>query len=165
VSDPNLDGIPPQVLTPLADLFDCLCTEVNLVHPVCSCALLPGQAVAWDYCGECGDKCGQAWLRLMRVYPYDVWPDPATGGKCTSPLAMEVEIGVVRCIPALGEGGELPDIADIELSTMLQIADMWAMYRAIVCCKSSFKSPQTYEAVGPLGGCVGGTWRAILAVE
>lgn len=162
---PNLDGIPPAVLDPLSDLLACLCTEVTAVQPVCSCSILPGLDVAWDYCGECGDKCGQAWLRVIRMFPYGVWPAPALAANCQAPLAMEVEIGVVRCLPTLTESGDLPPIVDIEYATMIQIADMWAMLRAISCCDSSYKSPQQYDVMGPQGGCVGGTWRAFLAVE
>ena len=48
---------------------------------------------------------------------------------------------------------------------MLQVADMWAMYRAISCCSADFKSPVGYETVGPEGGCVGGRWNVLLAVD
>lgn len=158
---------PAWVTTPLTDLLGCLCTEVNAIQPVCDCSILPGNEVAWDYCGECTDegKCGQAWVRMVRVFPWSVWPEPSVDANCTLPLAMEVELGVVRCLPTLSEGGDLPPIGDIESSSMLQVADMWAMYRAVTCCSASLKTAFNYDAVGPLGGCVGGVWSAYLSLE
>ena len=151
----------------LVSLAECLCqqiTDSGLPEP-CFCGILPGgPEVAFDYCDSCEDgTCGQAWVRLGNVFPSTVFPAPQVdNAKCTSPLAFEVEVGIVRCAPAMGDEGQPPSLGDQFVTAQLAVADMMAMRRAILCCANSTKGRDyylgAYSPIGPEGGCVGGSW-------
>jgi hypothetical protein len=141
-------------------LIECLCTEmVNAgLGPLCLCSPLPGAQVAMDY----GDQ-GMAWVRVEGVWPSVSFPNPEPGGRgsCTSPLAIQLEVGAARCAPALGPDGELPSLADQFDATRMQLADMSAMHRAISCCQGlgpGRLALGTYTPGGPQGGVLWGTW-------
>lgn len=166
MSDPGTITLPDFILEPLNDLVQCVCQEVNLVKPVCECMLVPGQQVAWYYCGECSQgQCGMAWVRVMAVFPYQTFPSPAVDTRCHLPLALTCEVGVVRCMPMPGDDGTPPTKADMEEAALLQTADMLAIYRAVVCCGATYKAVAGWQAVGPQGDCVGGFWVVHLAVD
>ena len=159
--------VPDMVLVPLNDLLSCVCAEVNAVKPVCECMIVPGFEAAWYYCGGCeGDEpCGMAWVNLTNTFPYETFPVPSLDPRCRLPLAMVAQIGVVRCMPMPAADGTPPPTADMEEATVLQMADMWALYRAVVCCGVTYKAIGQWTSLGPDGDCVGGMWTVSLAVE
>lgn len=163
----------------LEALAACLCQEIaaaDLPEP-CFCGVLAGQLVANEHCGseDCaGDGCtgGQAWVRLAGVYPSSQFPvqdqDQAT---CATLLAVEIEVGVARCAPVVSdEGGAMegdaPTLAQWHATTRLQMADMAAMRRAVLCCLGARSRDYllgAYAPFGPEGGCVGGIWTVTVA--
>ena len=164
MSDTQLQ-LPPIILDPVNDLLACICAEVNAVKPVCECMLVPGTEAAWYYCG-CGDTaCGMAWLNLVQTFPYSTFPSPAIDIRCQLPLAIVAQIGVVRCMPMPASDGTPPAAADLEEASALQIADMWALYRAVNCCGVKDKAIGQWQSLGPIGDCVGGMWSVYLAAE
>lgn len=159
----------------LLDLASCMCAEMKKagLPGTCFCGVIPGEVV-FDYCGEnCeSDDCGgMAW-----VSPRLIAPVLATGGFGTGPSvaprqcqapAMNVtfEAGVVRCAPMPDSSGKPPSLADQLEAARLQMADMAAVQRALLCC---FTSPPTLEgwtSLGPDGGCIGGAWVASFPVD
>ena len=159
-----------QVSLLLETLAACLCEQVNAdgLTPLCFCGVLPGEAVAVDYVGQCEDRDGMAWTRLALLYP-------ATGvgvinqrvHNCGGGLTAEIEIGVMRSTPTLTPDGEPPTEADQLLSSQVQIADMLAMHRAVSCCASLQQYDyilSQYRPRGPAGFAVGGTFTVMVGL-
>lgn len=141
-------------------LIECLCTEMvnSGLGPLCLCSPLPGSQIALDYGAE-----GMAWVRVAGAWPSANFPNPDPGGRgaCTSPLAIQLEVGAARCAPSLGDDGELPTLSEQFEVTRLQLADMAAMRRAILCCdlaNNGRVALGAYTPAGPQGGVVWGTW-------
>lgn len=146
----------------LVELATCLCAELEsagLPTP-CYCGVLPGQVVPLDYCGECGERCGMAWVRLATIGE----ELSLTGeqvrrtSRCAVPLQATVEVGVARCAPSPDDLGNPPSEAAQLAATQLQMADMAAALRAITCCSVADYALGTWTPAGPEGGCLGGSW-------
>jgi len=162
----ELPPITQSVVAALADLGDCVCTELTAGGggEPCWCGLYPGAAVSWEYCNECsGDRCGMGYVRLAGVFPYSVFPEALIDVRCTYPLAWAVEVGALRCMPQPSDG-HVPDPATLSETALVQALDASALYRAIKCCGLQV-AVEAYLPIGPIGGCVGGFWRAFLAVD
>lgn len=146
-------------------LASCLCAEIEVsgLGPVCLCSPLPGADIALDYGTE-----GMAWVRVMGLWPSATFPSADGIGRglgrstCTSPLAVQVELGVARCAPMPGDDGEPPSMVDQFEATRRQLADMAAMRRAVVCCQGKDARYRIdlgpYSPGGPTGGVLWGTW-------
>ena len=164
---------PPTVMVPavalaLADLGDCVCSELAATGagPTCWCGLYPGAQVAWDSCGDCGNSvCGMGWVRLDSTFPSQTFPQPADiSVRCAAPLVYRIEVGVLRCMPTMPDGGAAtPEmLAGVVLG---QAIDAAAIHRAMMCCETVRVAPETWLPRGPQGGCVGGAWTAYLDVR
>jgi hypothetical protein len=85
----------------MIELAACLSTELAAagLPDLCFIGVLPGQQVALDSCGGCGEsgKCGQAWVRLITAYPSTTFPGPAESPKISTLLAYSLEVAVMRC--------------------------------------------------------------------
>ena len=164
----GLSGIAPSPLSVVvAELVECVCTEVATSGsgPLCWCGLWHGDTVSWDYCGECSEgHCGMGWVRVMAAFPYQTFPVPQVDLKCTLPLAYQIEVGVMRCMPTAEEDGTLPDEETIAEASYIAIADAHAMHRALLCCAADM-AIEGYLALGPSGGCAGGAWTAFMATD
>lgn len=151
----------------LTELVTCLCSTIEErgLPDLCFCGLVPGEQVAWDYVGASGGD-GMAWVRLMNVYPSTTFPTTdSTLRSCASPLAAQVELGILRCAPMPGDDGTPPSMAAQWEATRLQMADMRALYAAVKCCYAKHKDAMVlgqYAPAGPAGGVVGGTWQVWL---
>ena len=159
--------LPPYILPVLIDLAECVCTKLaeEGAGRTCWCGIWPGAEVSWEYCGECaGDACGMGWVRLMAVFPYDTFPVASIDLRCSRPLAYQVEIGALRCLPQPAEGTVVDPAVMTEVALSVA-ADTWALYRAAECCEASDKAIVGYLPLGPSGGCVGGSWSIFLAVD
>lgn len=150
-------------------LSACLCLEIEASGlPVpCSCGPMIGSLVL-DYCGSCEDgKCGgQAWVRLVNAFPSTAFPSPDQElSNCYSPLAFQLEVGIVRCKPVgktSGVRGYTPPTMEQNVEALrLQMADMAAMRRAVACCFGEADQDYvlgTYENLSIDGDCLGGTF-------
>lgn len=166
-----------EIYPAMVALSGCLCAELTAsgLPTPCFCGVLPGANVPMAYCGECtgvsgANGCGgQAWVRLDTGFPSVIFPSPAETTVCNTGLVVGMEIGVLRCMQTMEEGGEAPSLDEQVRATRLQLADMQAMRRAVMCCDwrrdpDSQLLLSTYTPVGPEGGCVGGTWTFMVAV-
>lgn len=150
------------VALPLAEqLLECLCEQLTLTSagPVCRCCITTGRPVV-DCC-DCTVGEGQAWVRVVRVYPsgnrfpvqaVDVQRCPVTG------LAVELEIGAVRCSRMLTDDGSPPTCEQQLADAEHVLDDAAAMRRALSCCFTGDKILviNQWQSYGPEGGCVGG---------
>lgn len=148
----------------LERLGSCLCAQIvaDGSPGVCFCGVVPGEAAALDYAGDCSDVCGMAWVRLVTSYPATVLGTPnLTASNCALPLGFDVELGVARCASTPDSSGNPPSAADLLGDTTLQSADMDSMRRAVLCCGDAADwLLGVYAPIGPEGGLVGGTWTA-----
>jgi hypothetical protein len=145
----------------------CLCSTLNDsgLGDLCFCGVFPG-AQPYDQMGD--GTAGQAWVRVVRVYPSNAFPqieqDPRRS--CASGLAVEMELGVLRCAPMPADSGRVPPTMSAQWdATRLQMADMAAMQRAVQCCytESDLVMLGNYTPTGPAGGVVGGTWQVFVS--
>lgn len=147
----------------------CLCAQLedSPGGTVCSCTLVPGQRVPADFCtcSGTGAGCGQAWVRLVRIFPYGTFPQQDIGlQKCTGPLAATIELGVYRCLPTTGNAGQPPTpVAQVE-ATRVQLGDWQAMRRTLKCCDILDHRMVSLGAYEPrsVGGCGGGVLTATI---
>lgn len=162
-----MDALPTDdLLGPLMDdLRACLCAQLGDSVP-CACTLVPGSIAVADWCScKGGQGCGQAWVRLDRMYASSRFPSQdSTSTPCGSTmLAAVLEVGVYRCRPitAPGSSSQPPTALQQTEAALLQAADALAMARAITCCDSIQKRPHVLGLYLPKDGgdCSGGAWQ------
>lgn len=152
----------------------CLCTALadSRGGSPCFCGVYPGAQVSADFCscaknmrGETG--CGQAWVRLLNVYPYDQFPTQAAKPQCATPLAAVIEVGVFRCQPSLSSTGAAPGAAEQAEAVLVTTSDVTAILRAFTCCDALTNRDYVLGRWSPSssGGCGGGTWTATVALR
>lgn len=150
----------------VAALSACLCEalETDGAGAVCWCGLYPGGDVGWDYCGECsGGSCGMGYVQVRQVFPSSTFPAADQSATCTSPLAVTLAVGAVRCVP-VGDAEAPPSADEMGEAGLAIIADMGAIRSAIACCLDEHVLG-SWSAAGPRGGCAGGEWEVTVAVD
>jgi len=156
----------PTIMPYLAALSECLCTQLSETGAgePCWCGVVPGFLVSLEYCDNCAENpCGMGWVRAAGVFPYDTFPISTLDANCAKPLAWQIEVGAVRCMPIPADGEILKPEQMIEVA-LNQAADTEAMYRALMCCDAPQMTVERYQPIGPEGGCVGGFWIAYLGL-
>lgn len=155
----------------MTELAACLCAQIDadgLTKP-CFCGIVPGQQVVADFMPDCfgleGEELdGMAFVRLALAYPAFqpgvVVEDPAAS--VIAGLGVDIEIGILRSIPAPEEGLDEKAAADAAMS---QYDDMLAIRKAIVCCAELERADfilNQYQPFGPLGIVVGGAFTVMV---
>lgn len=157
-------SLTPPIAPFLLELLDCLCEHVDQYGqgPVCWCGIYPGSQVSWEYCGECSSgTCGMAYVRPGTAQPYNTFPIGELDATCASPIFHNIEVGIVRCLPTAEDDGSLPDAKELTEAALGMVHDQFALHRAIRCCeyvKPATLAVETWQPVGPSGGCHGGYW-------
>jgi hypothetical protein len=152
-------------------LRDCLCDQLaqTMGGTPCFCGLVGGQQAIADHCSCDGhNNCGQAWVRLDRIYAYDgPVTQPARAPSCASPLAAVVELGVYRCIPTQDTSGNAPGVTAQTNQVLTQIADAGALLAAIACCDAVTKRSHVLGTYTPRdsGDCGGGLLQVTVAMQ
>lgn len=134
----------------------------TMAGPVGNALLAPGSAVPADWCCACGggatDLCGQAHVRLSRLWPSTVFPVPdASIRRCSGELAVEVELGVFRCAAGLDEDGSPPPPERVAYDARVALDDLAAMHT--VASSTFGRTPVVvgeWTPIGPSGYCHGG---------
>lgn len=152
------------LLPPLVDLLKDEIARANLPD-LAKVMIAPGQdvVIADAGCEPFG------WVHLRTTFPSSTFPTPdyTLRGSCTSPLAGTVEVGVVRCAPAITEdrtgGLVLPSAVEESEAAKVQLADMAAIRRAILRLRVESRVLGPYTPFGPQGGVVGGLWSVTLS--
>lgn len=164
----------------MEELLACLCKEIddsNLPKP-CRCELMPGAVFMLDFGpSDTAKGNGQAWVRLAAAgatFPGDVGDTQAPvilTTRCAAPLAYELEIGISRCVSVgtTSNNKYFPPSADaVSADVQLQLADMAAMKRAVLCCLKDKLGADVeiglglYSPIDHQGGVGGGTWQVFV---
>lgn len=161
-----------RVLPILTELSACLCTELEAAgFTMCFCGLMPGGEVPLDYCGgDCDvDGCGgQAWVRVVSIFPSTNFPELADAATCATRRAMVVEVGHAMCAPQPDNDGTPPGVQAQYDATFQQMASMDAMWRAIACCFGANQDRDyvlgEYAAIPAGGGCLAAIWNVTVEV-
>lgn len=132
------------LVLPLANaLLTCLETQVELnPDPVAEYCLRAGPTVIHDVDGNTGvDKVccpGLGYVRVGRVYPSTSFPEPdLRNDKCLSlGRALELTVGVIRCVPGMGTP-EGPTCEDWTLAATHDADDLDALFKAVCCWTAS----------------------------
>lgn len=162
-------------LTPvLAGVLSATASRLNeaerlpgLVH------IAPGLTVAWDNCCE-GE--GQLWVRVVDVVPTAGANAPFPGydttqrGNCPALLAVQIGLGVVRCVHTIRDDGTPPTGDEMSEDGEAMLLDMGILLDTIQCDVRALPGVLTlkigrWTPQGPEGGCAGGEWTAFLAVD
>lgn len=121
------------------------------------------------------DECcqGLAWLRPVSISPTNVFPTPESTWQACPPgeLAVEVELGMLRCAPFMAEGSSDADLLIVTegqwaTTTSRVLADAAAMRRAACCMIALGYSVfvGSWSPVAVEANCTGGTLRITVAV-
>jgi hypothetical protein len=152
-------------LTDLAAELQVEIEDSELKEP-CWIGVLPGSLVALDYCAPCGaTKCGMAWVRLSAI---NEWVDESGGAdfsRCASLFTATFEMGIVRCHQTSDDRGNPMSMAYQAEATRVQMAEMAAMKRVLLCSSLMANRNVTlggYQPIGPDGACVGGNWSVLV---
>ena len=161
----------------MQELLGCLCEEIvrSELPAVCRCELKPGAVYALDFGSDQISKGnGQAWVRLVAAgatFPGDTGDNQAPillTTRCNTPLVYEFEIGISRCVSVgttVNNRYTPPTAAAEAADVALQLADMAAMKRAVMCCLKDKLGPDAelglglYQPIDISGGVGGGTWQ------
>jgi hypothetical protein len=161
-----VNGSSTRLAKVIADLTDCVCELLATKGggATCWCGYVPGIEVSWDGCGECDrGGCGMGYVSVQSVFPSSALPAPDFGTTCEGPLAAQLVVGALRCIP-IGDD-EVPDAKDMMEAGLAIIADMGALHEAIACCMGDREYVVgQYDSLGPEGGCAGGQWTVTVAL-
>lgn len=139
---------------------------------VCRSFVAPGTVAPWDTCCDCTGGEGQAWTLAERVYPTQPFPQQDTGAQRCRPVqyAAEVVVGVLRCAVTVDDHGNPPLAQAVTADADKVSRDRDLMLAALLCdWLGDDDDPGTFRLgewtpLGPQGGCVGGQWRATVAL-
>lgn len=137
------------ILLPQAQaLLDCLQIELELnPDPPARFCLRAGPTTIHDVDAQSSidTTCcpGLAYARIGQVHPSTTFPDPdPRSDRCLSlQRAMSITLGVVRCVPGVGDPAG-PSCADWTLAATRDANDTDALFKAVCCWTgtSEFKS-------------------------
>lgn len=141
------------------------CAQEALDPPVCRVFQNPGGTAPHDNCQSSEDGNGQLWVGHTGSQPG--WPSPTADPiTCATEWSETIQIGVVRCAEGkLGDDNNVPDAELVTNDAVQQQLDRIALRNAILCCfpiEGRDMIVQGWEAVDPLGGCVGGFWTIVI---
>lgn len=157
---------PQETADRLAALMDalrvCFCDRLTALRaPACSCTLIRGVQALPDSCGCNQGDCGKAWVRLDRIYPSKQFPvQDQTADNCSSVQAAVIELGILRCVPTLGQGGAMPTAEADAQAALEAVRDAGAMLHVFRCCTALDGVNTMLGVYQPrdAGDCGGGTW-------
>jgi hypothetical protein len=153
----------------LSAILACYCQQLNLnPNPPSECCLVTGAPVVGDCCA------GFAWVRVLNIYPTRSFPAlDQTPDRCIPPVwAMQVELGIDRCAPAICDTAGNPCCDSELVGVAQQLLDRDAMIRALYCCLPALDEPGAprmdeiltgpWVANGAEGGCYSSTMTATI---
>lgn len=161
------------IQTILAALTACLCEGLEeRGRPTCFCGMIPTDPLGTLDVLGCNDSddCdgnGSAYVRLVRTFNSTTLPEIDLSGNCTK-RAIELEVGIMRCIPFITENGSQPTVEEHAASTELILSDMEAMRSIISCCLADMKLKYVlgeYAVFPSELGFGGGYWQVFSRVS
>ncbi|MBT2226258.1 hypothetical protein [Nonomuraea sp. NEAU-A123] len=161
----NLDKMALGLANALLACF-CSALEGSTGGSPCHCCLAVGPPPA-DFCCECpSGASGQAWVRVVAIFPSSKFPARTNElVRCgqSAAYAVELELGAYRCVATLDDAGDPPSCEATTRDVEVQVDDAAAM-RAAVCCFRAQDGgrilvPGEWSPIPPNGGCAGGVMR------
>lgn len=166
-------------------LLTCLCNALEAIAaqdpslPAPGvCCMRPGTEVPFDVSSDGVDMCcfdnGEAYVKIMNVYPSSAFPQPdePTGKQqCQlQRLAAVFEIGVIRCVP------DEPTCEERTYKVRQTMADKSAAFTAACCWGKAIQAPDlggagtmwtagSWDVAGPDGLCVSGSMQLIASLK
>lgn len=140
------------------EVVDCVCEALS-EQSSCGCPCRAGVvygAPAWDNCCD-----GQLTVFVERIYVQSEFPQTMTGEIiCSSPLAADMSLQLLRCAPVLDDDGSAPSIAVLSEHAAQMLQDWYITQRALICCLATYRKYRAFtlrdsRPVGPQGGCSG----------
>lgn len=166
-----------QILPQANALLACLTAQLALnPDPPAESCLRAGDLVIHDVDGQTSvDKVccpGLAYVRIGTKFPSSNFPNPDSEAvkrnNCMpTSFAVELVMGVVRCVPGLGtiEG---PDCADWTLAATHDANDLDAMGKALCCWSDQLAPGKLWLAgtstVAMTADCIERQWPVLMAV-
>lgn len=131
------------------------------------CQLRPG--VSLPALDNFDDECSLVWVMAGTRFNVDTFPTPSDVMRCGTRPTLEFTVGVARCSFALGEGGALPSLEEMEAEYARQEDDKdrleWAMCKASAALQGNGEALNValspVEVYGPEGGTVA-VYRSIV---
>lgn len=159
----------------LVDLLACLSAAADQVEaPPLYRQIRTGDSIQASISPTQDECCqGLAWLRPVTISPTNVFPTPESTWQACPPgeLAVEVELGMLRCAPFMAEGSSDADLLIVTegqwaTTTSRVLADAAAMRRAACCMidKGYSVFVGSWSPVAVEANCTGGTLRITVAV-
>ena len=174
MSDPIATPIATDLLGALLDAYD---AQEALPAP-CMAGLIAGAGIAADFCcaGTRADgvPCvGQLTVRVAGVVPTQQFPAARQSPMpvCGSSWAVELEIAVLRCAPAMDDTVDPPlppAMADQEAAAGLALDDAALVRDALTGFALNRDLAHLwgpYSPLGPEGGCVGWAMTCTFLIE
>lgn len=168
-------SVPDQAVWPmLVDVLACLETAADQVEaPPLYRSIRMGEGLQANI-SPTEDECcqGLAWVRPGQISPTNTFPTPESAWTPCPPgeLAVEVEIGMLRCAPIMAPGGDdamlIPTAAQHAQTAYRVLADAAALRRA-ACCLIDRGYSVFVGSWSPLpieANCAGGSMRITVAV-
>jgi|SRR5688572_6700644 len=149
---------PDLVWVTAQEVLDCVC-EALAEQSSCGCpcrSFVTINQPVWDECCE-----GQLALVMQRMYVMSNFPAAnAQPIVCSSPLAADFTLQLIRCVPTMTETGVAPTAQELSDSAAQLYSDLYIAYRAVICCLAAYKKARLFtmrdgRMVGPQGGCAG----------
>lgn len=136
----------------------CSLALTNAGRPVNRTFVTQGE-VAWDEC-----DCGQLSVAVMRVVTTETFPAETQPRRpCGDIMMMELQVGIVRCVPSADINGTAPSSSDLTNAAAIEFLDIYdirSTTQSVLCqfaeanvIQDFFIGDQT--SAGPLGGCGG----------
>lgn len=148
-----------------AALLACLAREMeNLARPPKNISLRPGAQATINLSTRRDECCeGLAWVRVTGIVPSSTvnWPAADVVPTNCGPqmLAVQLEMGIVRCAPTPPAEQLVTDEQWNALSELI-LDDYAAMYRAFCCLMDRYDTRKfllgSWTPLGPDGNCIGG---------
>lgn len=134
-----------QTVMPVAaKAMDCLRQQVLLLtNPPANFQMRPGTTFS-PMADATRDECceGVAWVRPGFVWETDEFPVQRSTAERIGPayLAVQIELGVVRCLPTQGLDGDGTVVDATQWLTALQASedDRWALRKAVCCLVAEY---------------------------
>jgi len=157
----------------MLELLSCLCEQsAQAANPPGICCFRVGNEVAHD-AGQDEDQCC---LGIAYVALGDTWPSSGSfpeqdfvrqaDAKCPPPTwAQSFKLGIIRCLPNVGDGFHPPSCTDWNAAALQNVIDAQTL-RQVACCFRDFVTTNDGLFLGmsvvierqnqgtPQGGCV-----------
>lgn len=123
-------------------------------------ALVSFSPPTWDSCCE-----GMVWARIVGIEPQNNQQGAAGPNPCgIHGLTVNLAVGVLRCVSTVDSKGRAPKPTDITDEALTQIDDLQALRDGILSIDRT-RTLDSWEPLGPQGGCAGGEWTFTIRVD